>query len=56
MTLIWTVLEKITSHKKMRLAELTTVSKFEFLKPPCVEVTTDSVIRLFLHFFEFHIG
>jgi len=40
----------------MRLAELATVSNFERLKPPYVGVTADPVIRLFLHFFCFHIN
>ena len=35
---------------KMRLAEITTVSKFELLNKLCARVTADSVIRLFFAF------
>ena len=39
------------SNKKMRLAELATVSKFERDLTLCVGVTANSVIRLFSTFF-----
>ena len=56
MPLIWTVPEQPPSHNKMRLAETATVSNPECLKPPYVGVTADSVIRLFLPFFDFTHG
>jgi len=43
-------------QRKMRLAELATVSNFELLKPPHVGVTADSVIRLFWSFFCFQMA
>ena len=52
MILIWTDPEQLPRTKKMRLSEPATVSKSERLKPPYVGVTVDSVIHLFLPFFE----